>query len=93
MSPFSLEIRKGECVALMGPSGCGKTTLLETVCGLREGPVGGRVVLDGLEVTNLPPGARGIGLVPQDVVLFPSLTVQEQIEFGPKLHGWKPEEI
>ena len=93
LSPFSLEIKEGECLALMGPSGCGKTTLLETVCGLREGPVGGRVVLDGLEVTNLPPGARGIGLVPQDVVLFPSLTVREQIEFGPKLHGWKPEEI
>ena len=93
LAPFSLEIGEGECVALMGPSGCGKTTLLETVCGLRDGPVGGRIVLGGLDMTNLPPGARGIGLVPQDVALFPSLTVREQIEFGPKLHGWKAKEI
>ena len=93
LSPFSLEVGEGECVALMGPSGCGKTTLLETVCGLRDGPVGGRIFLGGIEVTNLPPGARGIGLVPQDVALFPSLTVREQMEFGLKLHGWKLEEI
>lgn len=93
LSPFSLEIGEGECVALMGPSGCGKTTLLETVCGLRDGPVGGRIFLGGIEVTNLPPGARGIGLVPQDVALFPSLTVREQMEFGLKLHDWKLEEI
>ena len=45
LPPFSLAIGEGECVALMGPSGCGKTTLLETVCGLREGPVGGRIIL------------------------------------------------
>lgn len=93
LSPFSLDIGEGECVALMGPSGCGKTTLLETICGLRDGPVGGRIVLGGMEVTNLSPGARGIGLVPQDIALFPSLTVREQIEFGPKLHGWEPEEV
>lgn len=91
--PFSLEIRKGECVALMGPSGCGKTTLLETVCGLREGMIGGRVILGGVEVSTLPPGSRGIGLVPQDVALFPTLTVGEQLEFGPRLHGWKATEI
>lgn len=89
LPPFSLEIEEGECVALMGPSGCGKTTLLETVCGLWNGPIGGRMVLGDMDVTNLPPGARGIGLVPQDVALFPSLTVREQLEFGPKLHGWK----
>jgi ABC-type sugar transport system ATPase subunit len=46
-----------------------------------------------MEVTNLSPGARGIGLVPQDIALFPSLTVREQIEFGPKLHGWEPKEV
>ncbi len=93
LPPFSLEIAEGECVALMGPSGCGKTTLLETACGLRRGPAGGRIILGGDEVTNLPPGARGIGLVPQDVALFPSLKVREQLEFGPRLHGWNSVEI
>ena len=93
LPPFSLEIEEGECVALMGPSGCGKTTLLETVCGLRKGSVGGRIVLNGVELTNLSPGARGIGLVPQDVALFPSLRVRAQLEFGPKLHGWKLSEM
>ncbi len=90
---FSLEIAEGECVALMGPSGCGKTTLMETVCGLRSGMIRGRILLDGVEISGLPPGARGIGLVPQDVALFPTLTVREQLEFGPKLHGWGRREI
>ncbi|MEN8855265.1 MAG: ATP-binding cassette domain-containing protein [Akkermansiaceae bacterium] len=90
---FSLEIAKGECVALMGPSGCGKTTLMETVCGLRRGLTGGQIFLDGLDVSELPPGARGIGLVSQDIALFPTLTVREQLEFGPKLHGWNAKEI
>jgi ABC-type sugar transport system ATPase subunit len=85
---FSLEIAEGECVALMGPSGCGKTTLMETICGLRSGMSGGRILLGGGDITGFPPGARGIGLVPQDVALFPTLKVREQLEFGPRLHGW-----
>ncbi|MCX8237792.1 MAG: ABC transporter ATP-binding protein [Akkermansiaceae bacterium] len=89
---FSLEIQEGECVALMGPSGCGKTTLMETVCGLRNGVTSGRILLDGVDITSLPPGARGIGLVPQDVALFPTLKVRDQLEFGPKLHGWDSSE-
>ncbi len=93
LSEFSLEIAEGECVALMGPSGCGKTTLMETVCGLRSGMTGGRILLDGVEIAGLPPGARGIGLVPQDVALFPTLTVREQLEFGPRLHGWDVGEV
>lgn len=87
----NLEIAPGECVALMGPSGCGKTTLLETVCGLRQ-PASGAIVLDGTDITSLTPGARGIGLVPQDVALFPSLTVAEQLAFGPDLHCWPKNE-
>jgi ABC-type sugar transport system ATPase subunit len=90
LTDFSLTIGKGECVALMGPSGCGKTTLMESICGLRrDGLVGGRILLGGDDVTNLPAGARGIGLVPQDVALFPTMTVREQLEFGPRLHRWK----
>lgn len=88
LSRFSLQIAKGECVALMGPSGCGKTTLMEAICGLRSGVREGRIMLGGEDIRQLPPGARGIGLVPQDVTLFPMLKVREQLEFGPKLHGW-----
>lgn len=84
---FSLEIAQGECVALMGPSGCGKTTVMEAVCGLRK-VSSGQIYLNEREITVLAPGARGIGFVPQDVALFPTMTVREQLGFGPRLHGW-----
>ena len=87
LKDVTLEVSSGECVALMGRSGCGKTTLLEAICGLRQ-PVSGSIHLAGEDITRFPPGARGIGLVPQDVALFPSLTVTEQLSFGPKLHRW-----
>ncbi|HRH99043.1 MAG TPA: ATP-binding cassette domain-containing protein [Prosthecobacter sp.] len=77
---------------LMGSTGCGKTTLLEILCGLRP-PTSGRVVLDGVDVTNLEPRERGIGYVPQDLALFPGLRVREQIGFAPKLRGVPPEEL
>jgi len=88
---LSLEIARGECVALMGSSGSGKTTLMEAVCGLRQAESGG-IFLDGREITGLAPGARRIGYLPQDIALFPSVTVAEQIGFGPGLHGWKVSE-
>ncbi|MCF7674797.1 MAG: ATP-binding cassette domain-containing protein [Akkermansiaceae bacterium] len=91
LADFNLEVAGGECVALMGPSGCGKTTLLETICGLHR-PAAGTIHLAGRDITHLPPGTRGIGLVPQDIALFPSLTVAEQLAFGPKLHRWPPGE-
>lgn len=71
---------------LMGATGCGKTTLLEIICGLRK-PTSGRVLLDGRDVTDLEPRERGIGYVPQDLALFPGLSVREQIAFAPKLRG------
>lgn len=88
---FDLHIGTGQCVALMGPSGCGKTTLLEIICGLRQ-PDSGTIHLDDQEITHLQPGARRIGLVPQDIALFPSHTVAEQLAFGPKLHRWPADE-
>ncbi len=87
---FSLTIAEGECLALMGPSGCGKTTVMEAICGLRNDAIlGGRILLGGEDVSILPAGARGIGLVPQDMALFPTMNVRAQLEFGPRLHGWK----
>ncbi len=71
---------------LMGATGCGKTSLLEIICGLRK-PASGRVLLDGRDVTDLEPRERGIGYVPQDLALFPSLSVREQIAFAPRRRG------
>lgn len=89
---FSLDIADGECVVLMGSSGSGKTTLMETVCGLREAEAGS-IYLAGREILHLAPGVRRIGYLPQDIALFPSLNVAEQIAFGPRLHGWPEGEI
>lgn len=92
LEDFSLEVAVGECVALMGPSGCGKTTVVEAICGLRE-EMTGEILLDGELVSGLAAGERGIGLVPQDVVLFPALTVRGHLEFAPRVRGWSGAEI
>ena len=60
---LQLRIPGGEHGVLMGRTGCGKTTLLEAICGLRP-VLGGRVLLNGRDVSHLPPAERGIGLVP-----------------------------
>ena len=80
LSGISFELPEGKYGVLMGPTGCGKTTLMEALCGLNL-PVGGTVKLLGRDVTRLAPGARGIGYVPQDGALFPTMTVREQIAF------------
>lgn len=66
---------------LMGPTGCGKTTLVEIICGLRQ-PASGRVVVNGQDVTREPPGNRGVGYVPQDGAMFPTMTVRQQLAFA-----------
>lgn len=68
-----LWVYPGEILALLGPSGCGKTTLLRIIAGL-EAPDAGRVLLQGRDVTSLPPERRGVGFVFQDYALFPHLT-------------------
>lgn len=78
---ISFTVPAGRYGVLMGSTGCGKTTLLEILCGLRQ-PVGGRVFIGERDVTDLPPGERGIGYVPQDGAMFPTMTVREQIGFA-----------
>jgi ABC-type sugar transport system ATPase subunit len=88
----SLEVPAGGYGILMGRTGSGKTTLLEAVCGLK--PVtGGRVVLCGRDVTRLKPGERGVGFVPQDGALFPTMTVGQQLGFALTVRRWPPEAI
>jgi molybdate/tungstate transport system ATP-binding protein len=88
----SFEIPSASYAVLMGRTGSGKTTLLEILCGLRA-PTSGTIRIDGREVTALPPGERGIGYVPQDGALFPTLTVREQIAFGLRMRGVAADEI
>ena len=81
-----LTLAAGEYVALMGRTGEGKTSLLECLAGLRS-PAAGRVLLAGQDITHLPPASRGIGYVPQDLALFPHLTVQQNLAFSLKVRG------
>jgi len=85
----SFSANTGEYAVLMGRTGCGKTSLLEAVCGLK--PVrGGRVRLLGRDVTDLPPADRGVGYVPQDLALFPTMTVRENLRFALEVRRWNP---
>ena len=77
---LSLRIGDGEFFALLGPSGCGKTTLLRTIAGLEEA-TGGRLLLDGRDVTTLPPGKRDVAMVFQDYALFPHMDVTDNISY------------
>ncbi len=78
---LSLEIEKGEVLALLGPSGSGKTTALRLIAGF-ESPDRGRILVEGEEVTALPPSRRRFGMVFQHYALFPHLTVGENVAFG-----------
>ncbi|AHG87600.1 ABC transporter related protein [Gemmatirosa kalamazoonensis] len=78
---LSLDVRPGELVALLGESGAGKTTALRIVAGY-ERPDAGAVLLDGADVTALPPERRGAGMVFQHHALFPHLSVEENVAFG-----------
>ncbi len=81
---INLDVAAGEYFVVLGPTGAGKTVLLEAVAGLHQ-PCKGRIMLDGRDVTNVPPERRSIGFVYQDYVLFPHLGVAENIAFGLKL--------
>ena len=77
----SLEIRSDEYFIILGPTGAGKTVLLETIAGIHA-PHTGRILLDGDEITARESRDRNIGMVYQDYMLFPHLTVEENIVFG-----------
>jgi len=77
----TLGIAQGETFSLLGPSGCGKTTLLRLAAGF-ERPDRGRILLDGKDITDLPPEKRPVNTVFQNYALFPHLTVRENIGFG-----------
>jgi len=83
---FNLQIQTGELVALLGPSGCGKTTALRLLAGL-DMPDGGKIYVDGKDITDLPANKREMGMVFQAYSLFPNLTAIENVAFGLKVRG------
>ncbi|NRQ35195.1 ABC transporter ATP-binding protein [Nonomuraea sp. NN258] len=77
---IDLTIADGEFFALLGPSGCGKTTLLRTIAGLEQ-PTSGRIGIDEVDVTALPPGRRDVAMVFQDYAIFPHMDVTANIAY------------
>jgi putrescine transport system ATP-binding protein len=82
----SLSVERGAFFALLGPSGCGKTTLLRVIAGF-ETPDSGHIVIDGVDVTALPPYARPVNMMFQSYALFPHMDVAANIAFGLRQEG------
>ncbi|MCX6695243.1 MAG: ABC transporter ATP-binding protein [Candidatus Altiarchaeota archaeon] len=92
LKDFSFRVEDGEYVVVLGSSGCGKTTLLRIIAGLLR-PNSGQIMIDGVDVTALPPEARGIGFFFQNYALFPHMTVYDNVAYGLRLDGMGEEEI
>ncbi len=88
----SLSVNAGEFFTLLGPSGCGKTTLLRMLAGFEQ-PDSGEILLDGKDVSNVPPEKRPVHTVFQSYALFPHMTVRENIAFPLKMAGWSADKI
>jgi ABC-type Fe3+/spermidine/putrescine transport system ATPase subunit len=89
---LSITIPSGSLTALLGPSGCGKTTTMKIIAGLLT-PDSGSIIFDGQSVLQTPPERRGAVMVFQNHLLFPSMTVAENIGFGLKMRGMPKAEI
>ncbi len=83
---ITLDVRPGEFMTLLGPSGCGKTTTLRIIAGL-EAPSAGQVLLNGQDITSLPPEKRGVNTVFQNYALFPHMNVAKNIGYGLRMRG------
>ncbi|MDK2795917.1 MAG: molybdate/tungstate transport system ATP-binding protein [Archaeoglobaceae archaeon] len=92
LESLSFEVEKGEHFMILGPSGSGKTLLLETIAGIHK-PESGRILLEGKDITSLPPEKREIAYIPQNYGLFPHLNAFENIIYGLKLRKIPKEEI
>jgi multiple sugar transport system ATP-binding protein len=92
ISQLDLDVRSGEFLVLLGPSGCGKSTLLHSIAGLIDAH-GGRIEIGGVDVTWADPKDRGIGMVFQSYALYPTMTVERNLSFGPRIAGIAKDEI
>ena len=84
---LDLEVSRGEFLTLLGPSGCGKTTTLKMIAGF-ERPTSGHIFLNGVDVSQTPPYNRHLNMVFQHYALFPHMTVQDNVAFGPRTAGF-----
>jgi len=89
---INLKIQKNEIFCLLGGSGCGKTTLLRIIAGL-ETPTEGRVLIDGVDVTDIPPYERPMNMMFQSYAIFPHMSVEKNIAYGLKRDGLPKAEI
>ncbi|WP_040213332.1 ABC transporter ATP-binding protein [Clostridium polynesiense] len=92
LKDINLEINKGEFLCFLGPSGCGKTTLLRIICGLERADEG-VILLENKDITNLEASKRNMGIVFQNYVLFPNMTIEKNIAYGLKNKKLSKEEI
>ncbi len=92
VNDVSITIPGGEFFSMLGPSGCGKTTTLRMIAGF-ETPDEGRILLQGQEVTHVPPAKRNVNMVFQAYGLFPHMTVAQNIAFGPKIKKLPRQEV
>ena len=92
LSDINLKIKQGEFVTLLGPSGCGKSTTLRLIAGFLE-PDEGTILLEGRDISELPPHKRPLNTVFQRYALFPHLDVYDNVAFGLKLAGVPEDEI
>ncbi|MFX0124279.1 MAG: ABC transporter ATP-binding protein [Candidatus Hodarchaeota archaeon] len=88
----SFSVAEGEILGILGPSGCGKTTILKIILGLLT-PSNGDIRLEGESIIGIPPELRNFGYIPQNLALFPHLTVFENIAFGLRAKKWKNNDI
>ncbi|MEM6281586.1 MAG: ABC transporter ATP-binding protein [Chloroflexota bacterium] len=86
VSNFELDIPTGKLIAFLGPSGCGKTTTLKMLAGLIN-PTSGRILFDGEDVSSVPAEKRGAVMVFQNYLLFPYMSVGDNVGFGLKMRG------
>src|SRR5213596_2712832 len=83
---IDLHVPGGEFFSLLGPSGCGKTTTLRLIAGFEQ-PTAGTILLDGVDVAQVPPHRRNVNTVFQSYALFPFLSVEENVAFGLRYKG------
>lgn len=91
VNQVNLTVENGEYVTILGPSGCGKTTLIRMIAGIIK-PTEGKVFINGKDVTAVPIEDRDIGYVFQNIALFPHLTVQNNVSYGPRAKDRSEEE-